>query len=121
MTRPDRNPVPPMKEFPVPINRKGLPVQPLWLLSVLSVLSAAALTCGLAWGDGCRHGPCHRRAGGRGNGMPDPALLPVPGTAHDALDADPAAAYQHGRQEVAYFNKGIRNHRVYRCGNPIHR
>ena len=47
-------------------------------------------------GDGCRHGSCHRRAGGRGNGMPDPALLPVPGTAHDALDADPAAAYQHG-------------------------
>ena len=52
MTRPDRNPVPPMKEFPVPINRKGLPVQPLWLLSVLSVLSAAALACGLAWGTG---------------------------------------------------------------------
>lgn len=52
MTRPDRNPVPPMKEFPVPINRKGLPVQPLWLLSVLSVLSAAALACGLACGTG---------------------------------------------------------------------
>lgn len=52
MTRPDRNPVPPMKEFPVPINREGLPVQPLWLLSVLSVLSAAALACGLAWGTG---------------------------------------------------------------------
>ncbi len=107
MTRPDRNPVPPMKEFPVPINRKGLPVQPLWLLSVLSVLSAAALACGLAWGTGVVTVPATAVQAVAGT-VCAPALLPVPGTAHDALDADPAAIRQHGTAV----------HHRYACGTP---
>lgn len=57
MTRPDRNPASPEKEFPVPLDRKGLPVQPLWLISVLTVLSAAALACGLALSTGTVSAP----------------------------------------------------------------
>lgn len=52
MTSPDRNPIPSTNDIPSPLERKGLPTQPLWVLSILCVLSSALLGCGLAWSTG---------------------------------------------------------------------
>lgn len=52
MTSPDRNPIPSKNEIPSPLERKGLPTQPLWVLSILCVLSSTLLGCGLAWSFG---------------------------------------------------------------------
>ncbi len=49
MTSPDRNHARRPGEYPVPIDRKGLPAQPVWVLAILSALSAAALAWGVAW------------------------------------------------------------------------
>lgn len=49
MTRPDRDPVPPAQETPLPLQRRGLPTQPLWVLSIFSVLAAAMTATGIAY------------------------------------------------------------------------
>lgn len=49
MTRPDMNPAPDATHPPLPLARRGLPTQPLWLLSIVTALSAAMLTGGVSY------------------------------------------------------------------------
>lgn len=49
MTRPDRDPVQPAREIPLPLQRRGIPAAPRWLLAILSALSAATVAVGLAY------------------------------------------------------------------------
>lgn len=49
MTRPDRNPAFNANLPPQPLLRRGLPTQPLWLLSIVAALSAAMLTGGISY------------------------------------------------------------------------
>ncbi len=49
MTRPDMNPAPDATPTPLPLARRGLPTQPLWLLSIVTALSAAMLTGGVSY------------------------------------------------------------------------
>lgn len=49
MTRPDMNPASNATPTPLPLARRGLPTQPLWLLSIVTALSAAMLTGGVSY------------------------------------------------------------------------
>lgn len=52
MTRPDKNPAFNANLPPKPLTRCGLPTQPLWLLSIVTALSAAMLTGGISYFSG---------------------------------------------------------------------
>lgn len=49
MTRPDKNPAFNANLPPKPLTRRGLPTQPLWLLSIVTALSAAMLAGGISY------------------------------------------------------------------------